>query len=91
MVEVEFAKAFRRHVDCPSASVDAGSVREAFEAYFAAHPAVRSYVLDDAGAARQHVAVFLNDDLIVDRSTLTDTVVDGDRLHVFQALSGGCT
>ncbi len=91
MVELEFAKAFRRHVDCPSARVEAASVGDVFEAYFAEHPAVRGYVLDDAGAVRKHVAVFHNDDLIVDRSKLSDTVVDGDRLHVFQALSGGCT
>ena len=45
--------------------------------------------LDDAGAVRRHVAVFANDDLITDRTSLTDTVVDGDRIHVFQALSGG--
>ena len=91
MVEIEFAKAFRRHVECPNASVEAASVGDVFEAYFGEHPAVRSYVLDGAGAVRKHVAIFLNNDLIIDRTELTDAVVDGDRLHVFQALSGGCT
>lgn len=66
-----------------------GTVREVLDAYFAEHPAVRNYVLDDSGTVRKHVAVFHNDDLIVDRSALTDTVADGDRLQVFQALSGG--
>lgn len=91
MVGIEFAKAFRRYVECPGASVEATSVGAALDAYFRLFPAVRSYVVDDAGSVRQHVAVFLNDDLIVDRVALTDPVADGDRLHVFQALSGGCT
>ena len=91
MVEIEFAKAFRRHVECPGASVEAASVGDALDAYFQRFPSVRSSVVDDAGSVRRHVAVFLNDDLIVDRATLTDPVADGDRLQVFQALSGGCT
>jgi molybdopterin converting factor small subunit len=91
VVEIEFAKAFRRHVECPGARFEASTVRAALDAYFDRFPSVRSYVVDDAGAVRKHVAIFLNDDLIVDRATLADAVGDGDRLHVFQALSGGCT
>lgn len=84
-----FAKAFRRHVDCPDASATGSTVGEVLDRYFADHPGVRSYVLDDAGALRRHVALFHNDDLVVDRSTLADPVSDGDRISVFQALSGG--
>lgn len=89
MAQVIFAKAFRRHVECPDASVDGSTVREVLDAYFAHHEVVRGYVLDDAGAVRKHVAVFVNDDLITDRSELADAVGDDDRVHVFQALSGG--
>ena len=89
MVEIEFAKAFRRHVECPAARVEGATVRVALDNYFQRFPAVRSYVLDDAGAVRKHVAVFHDDDLINDRSQLSDPVADGDRLHIFQALSGG--
>ncbi len=89
MVEVVFAKAFRRHVECPSARVSGDTVASALTAYFDAHPAVRGYVLDEVGAVRRHVAVFRNDDLITDRARLSDPVADGDRIHVFQALSGG--
>lgn len=89
MVEVTFAKAFHRHVDCPVMSVPGGTVGEVLGGYFEQRPQVRSYVLDDAGAVRKHVAVFANDDLITDRTSLTDAVADGDRIHVFQALSGG--
>ena len=65
------------------------TVREALDAHFGDHPPVRRYVLDDAGAVRKHVAVFHNDDAIIDRVMLGDPVVAGDRIHVFPALSGG--
>jgi sulfur carrier protein ThiS len=91
VIEVVFAKAFRRHVDCPLESVVGATLGEALDAYFELHPPARGYVLDDAGAVRKHVAVFCNDDLISDRNELTDAVADGDRIHLFQALSGGST
>jgi sulfur-carrier protein len=89
MAQVVFAKAFRRHVDCPDASVVGATVRDVLDAYFDEHPTARGYVLDDVGAVRKHVAVFVNDDLITDRSRLADPVGDDDRIHLFQALSGG--
>ena len=89
MAEVVFAKAFRRHVDCPDTVVSGATVGEVLDAYFAVHPAVRGYVVDESGAVRKHVAVFRNDDLITDRAGLGDPVAADDRIHVFQALSGG--
>lgn len=89
VVEVVFAKAFRRHVDCPDDRVAGCTVREVLDGYFDGHAAVRSYVLDDVGAVRKHVAIFHNDDLIVDRQSLADAVADGDRISIYQALSGG--
>ena len=89
MAEVVFAKAFRRHVDCPDAAVSGATVGEVLDAYFERHPAVRGYVVDESGAVRKHVAVFRNDELITDRSDLGDPVAVNDRIHVFQALSGG--
>jgi sulfur carrier protein ThiS len=91
MAEVVFAKAFRRHVECPDASIEGSTVGAVLDAYFARFPLARGYVLDGTGAVRKHVAVFRNDDLILDRRALSDAVGAGDRIHVFQALSGGST
>jgi sulfur-carrier protein len=52
-------------------------------------PALRSYVLDDQGALRRHVAVYVNGRLVNDRTGLTDPVGPRDEIYVFQALSGG--
>ena len=89
MAEIVFAKAFRRHVDCPDATVSGGDVGAALADYFEQHPTVRGYVLDDVGALRKHVALFVDNDLIADRATLTDSVGEQSTIHVFQALSGG--
>jgi sulfur carrier protein ThiS len=89
MAEVVFAKAFRRHVDCPDGEVAGSTVGAVLGRYFELHPLVRTYVLDEVGAVRKHVAVFVDGDLISDRTALTDAVTPTSRIHVFQALSGG--
>jgi sulfur carrier protein ThiS len=91
MATVSFAKAVQRHADCPPERIEGESLREVLDGYFAVHPAVRSYVVDERGAVRKHIAVFVNDTLVTDRDGLTDAVADDDRVAVFQALSGGCT
>ena len=89
MVTVEFAPSLRRHVDCPPQAVASASVRAALEAALAAAPALSHYVFDDQRAIRKHVAVFINDQMLRDRHQLDGLLVDGDRLLVIQALSGG--
>jgi len=89
MPNLQFAKAFRRHVDCPAAEVPGTTVGEALAAYFADHPLVRGYVVDERGAVRRHIAVFVNAQQIDDREDLEVAVAAGDTIHVFQALSGG--
>ena len=93
MITVTFAKVFRRHVDCPDEAI-AGDAADAvlldvLDSYFARHPAVRTYVLDDAGALRRHVTVFVGNDQVAHRDAMSTRVADGTTVHVFQALSGG--
>jgi sulfur carrier protein ThiS len=89
VAQVTFAKAIQRHAECPPADVAAGSLRAVLDAYFTLHPAARTYVLDERGAIRKHVAVFVNDTLVTDREGLSDAIAEHDRVAVFQALSGG--
>lgn len=86
---VAFTSSLQRHVTCPAESVEGGSVRSALDAYFARHPQVRSYVLDEQGALRHHVVVFVGSIQVRDRTQLADPVGDGDEIWVMQALSGG--
>lgn len=89
MVQVEFSENIRKHVPDGGAKVDAPTVGAALEQVFAQVPALRGYILDDQGAVRQHVTIFVNNDTIDDRVRLTDPLVENDRIYVFQALSGG--
>ena len=89
MVSVHFTANLRRHVDCPEMQVEGATVHDALDAYFAVHPAVRSYILDEQGAVRRHVAIFANGAQITDPATLSDPVEDGSEIYVMQALSGG--
>ncbi len=50
---------------------------------------MRSYVLDEHGAVRKHVAIFVGDEQLVDRQLLRDAVGDETVVYIFQALSGG--
>ncbi len=69
--------------------VEGDTVHAALHAYFAVHPSVRSYILDEQGAIRRHVAVFAGGTQIADPATLSDPVTDGTEIYVMQALSGG--
>lgn len=89
MVQVHFTANLRRHVDCPEMQLDGATVGAVLAAYFDVHPGVRSYILDEQGAVRRHVAVFANGAQIVDPKTLSDPVEPDSEVYVMQALSGG--
>ena len=86
---VEFAPALTRHIACPPQQVDASTLRDALGRAFEAAPAMRGYVLDEQGAVRKHVAVFVNARMIADRSRLDIALQPADRVLVIQALTGG--
>lgn len=89
MTTLSFTPNLLRHVDAPRARVGGGTVRQVLDAYFEVNPGVRGYVLDEQGALRKHVVIFLNQESIRDRATLSDPVGAEDDIFVIQALSGG--
>lgn len=64
-------------------------MREALEAVFVQLPALRGYILDDQGAVRHHVVVFVDGASVRDRRALSDAVRPDSEIFVMQALSGG--
>lgn len=89
MPTVSFTSALQRFLPAPTTEVAGGSVGDALALVFASHPSLRGYLLDDQGALRRHVAVYVNGEPVKDRITLGDAVGPRDEIHVFQALSGG--
>lgn len=89
MPRVSFTRNLERHVPCPPREVAGATVREALDAVFAENPALRGYVLDEHGAVRRHVAVFVDGAHVKDRRSLSDPVGPASEVYVMQALSGG--
>lgn len=89
MPRVSFTRALERFLAAPTVEVEGATVSEALAQVFARAPALRGYVLDDQGAVRRHVAIYVNDQPLADRQRLTDPVGPSDEIFVLQALSGG--
>jgi sulfur carrier protein ThiS len=89
MPVVAFTPNLTRHLDCREVVVAAGTVAEALERVFRENPRLRSYIVDEQGRLRQHVAVFVGGELVRDRTHLSDEIQDDQDVFVMQALSGG--
>lgn len=89
MATLEFAPALQRHAAAPPVTVAAVSLQSLLSAAFEQQPALQSYVLDEQGCVRKHVAVFLNGRLLHDRKRLDVPLAADDRVYIAQALSGG--
>jgi molybdopterin synthase sulfur carrier subunit len=65
------------------------TVREVIAELERRYPGFALYVGDETGRLRRHVNVFVSDEPICDRDSLSDAVAPGDELFILQALSGG--
>lgn len=89
MPRISFTDSLRRHLEAPSDEVSGGTVGEVLEAVFRKNPRLRSYILDDQGALREHVVVFLDGAKLKDGLSLSQPVREASELYVMQALTGG--
>lgn len=89
MPTVNFTANLRRHVACPSVEVAGATVAEVLDEVFRQNPRLRGYVLDEQGAVRQHMNVFVDGEQVRDRASLADAVAADAEIWVMQALSGG--
>jgi hypothetical protein len=90
MASVNFTPNLRRHVNCPTTVAQGDTVAEVLENVFSQEPFLRGYVLDEQGAVRKHMVIFLDGIALKDRVRLSDSVLREDsEIFVMQALSGG--
>lgn len=97
MAKVVLASALSRWLSAEAgqgageASIEVGgaTVAQALEDAFARHPNMRGYVLDEHGAVRHHVAVFVDGAALRDKRDLSQPLQPGSEVYVMQALSGG--
>jgi sulfur-carrier protein len=65
--------------------VQGETVASAFDSLFDAKPGLRNHVLDEKGAIRPHVSVFVSGS----QSDLDTPVPDGAEIRIINAVSGG--
>ncbi|HAZ17526.1 MAG: ubiquitin-like small modifier protein 1 [Acidimicrobiales bacterium] len=73
----------------PEVEVEAGTVGEAIAALDAAHPGFTSRILDESGALRRFVNVFVSDDDVRFLDGLDTAVPEGATIAIVPAVAGG--
>ena len=91
MVEIKFTTHLQRYFPglARVEHVDGDTVADVLANLNDRFPGLAGYLVDDRGALRPHVNIFIGGEMIQDRERLQDHLSQGDRLFVFQALSGG--
>jgi hypothetical protein len=89
MASIAFSQHLQTHVDVERTEVAGATVRDALDAVIEVNPRLKNYVLDDAGAVRKHIAIFLDGESVHDRGGLSDPLPEKGEVFVMQALSGG--
>ena len=73
----------------PEVEVEGGTVSEVLEALESAHPGFKERLLDDEGALRRFVNVFVSDDDVRFIDGLATPVPDGETVSIVPAVAGG--
>ncbi len=70
---------------CGEHELEGTTVVELLRALERRHPHVQGWILDERGAVRRHINVFVNGE----RGDATSAVRSGDRVEVLPAITGG--
>ncbi|MEM6628922.1 MAG: MoaD/ThiS family protein [Bacteroidota bacterium] len=90
MAKVTFTSALKRFFPgLKSIEVTGSTVSEVVQTLEKEYPGLTDYILDEGGSLRQHVNIFVGEELIQDKETLQDQVSPNDEIYILQALSGG--
>ena len=90
MVEVQFTSALKRFFPTiETEKLAASTIDELLNVLDKRYPGIKDYLVEEDGSLRKHVNIFINDDLVQDRKSLSDSIKEQDVVLIFQALSGG--
>lgn len=87
MPRITFTAHLREVAPRRTIEVDGKTVRAVLENVWMKHPRTRSYVMDEQGELRRHIAVFVDGRLV--KPALEVPVRPDSEIYVMQALSGG--
>ena len=69
--------------------VDAPDVASLVRELELRHEGLAAYLVEEDGALRKHVNIFVDGDAVRDRKALSDALGPASTVHILQALSGG--
>ncbi len=90
MAVIKFTRALKRfYPDLQPLQMRADNIAEIIAQLDEKYPGLSDYIVNERGILRQHVNIFIENQLIKDREQLTDVVREEDEVYIMQALSGG--
>ncbi len=90
MAHLKFTPHLKRFFpDLTTLDIEANTVADAIAIANNHWDGIADYVIDEQGALRKHVNIYVDGDLIYDKETLTDKISADSRIFIMQALSGG--
>ena len=90
MAQVKFTPNLKRFFpDLCECSIEAATVAELVASCDQRWRGLSDYLIDETGALRKHVNIFIGDELLRDKRALSDAIAPETRVHIMQALSGG--
>jgi molybdopterin converting factor small subunit len=70
-------------------SLSGGTVKELLDALIAEYPDIKPHLLDEAGALRAFINVFVGEENIKGTGGLATVLKDGDQVTLVPAIAGG--
>jgi len=70
-------------------SYDGATLKDVLDAVARDFPRLPSYLFDDQGRFRKHIAVFVDGAMEPKENALARPLTEASEVHIFQALSGG--
>jgi sulfur-carrier protein len=89
MAKVSFTEHVAKIASGAGGVYEGETLRDALAQVWRAHPGLKSYILDDQGQVRKHVAIFIDGELAPRASALDRSMSASSDVYVMQALSGG--
>ena len=90
MPRVRFTKHLKRYFpSLEEITIEADTLADVVAQLDRLHPGIAAYLIEESGALRKHVNIFVGEDLLHDRVGLSDAVGAQDEVFIMQALSGG--
>lgn len=90
MPTVKFTYALKRFFpDLKETPVQSDNLPALLERIDQHYPGIQHYIVDERGALRKHVNIFIDGELIRDREQLSDAFSENSEVYIMQALSGG--